>query len=325
MKTHRRVIVIAFIFILVLALIISGLRVLESTVLYPEEPSSEIRTSKTITIDENDYFPRQDITVVMLLGIDGKGPMESSGYFRNETRSDMAALLILDQAEQTYSILNLNRDTMLNMPILGLGGKTAGSGYGQLALSYTYGEGLNDSCENTRKTISDFLGGIVIDHYVAIKMEAMPIINDAVGGVTVNVTDNFSAVDSSNPMGEVTLRGKQAMYYVQTRKDVGDQLNLSRMDRQKEYMQSFMEALRTKTASGDSFVLDLYEDISPYMVTDCSVNVISGLMERCSDYTLKEIVTPEGENVLGEEFYEFYVDEEQLQELVLRLFYAPKS
>ncbi len=323
MKTRRRVIVIAFIFILVLVLIISGLRILESTVLYPETVSGA-RTSKTITIDENDYFPRQDITVVMLLGIDGKGTFEASGFYRNESKSDMAALLILDQAEQTYSVLNLNRDTMLNMPILGLGGKTAGSSYGQLALSYTYGEGLNDSCENTRKTISDFLGGIVIDHYVAIKMEAMPIINDAVGGVTVNVTDDFSAVDSSIPMGEVTLRGKQAMYYVQTRKDVGDQLNLSRMDRQREYMQSFMEALRTKTASGDSFVLDLYEDISPYMVTDCSVNVISGLMERCSDYTLKEIVTPEGENVLGEEFYEFYVDEEQLQELVLRLFYAPK-
>lgn len=325
MKTRKRAVVIALSFILVLVLIISGLRILESTVLYPDTPAAGNRTTKTITIDKDEYFPRQDITVMMLLGIDGKGTLEASGFYRNNNKSDMVALLILDQQEQTYSVLHLNRDTMLNMPILGLGGKEAGTSYGQLALSYTYGEGLEDSCENTRKTISDFLGGIVIDHYVAVKMEAMPIINDAVGGVTVNVREDFSAVDDTIPMGEVTLRGMQAMHYVQTRKDVGDQLNLSRMDRQKEYMEGFMKSLRAKSESGDHFMLKLYEDLSPYMVTDCSVNVITGLMERCSGYTLKEMVSPEGENVLGEKYYEFYVDPQDLQELVLRMFYAPKN
>jgi len=61
-----------------------------------------------------------------------------------------------------------------------------------------------------------------------------------------------------------------------------------------------------------------------YIVTDSSATVISSLMERCSDYTLKEIVIPEGENVLTEEYYEFYVNEETLEDLTLRLFYAPK-
>jgi hypothetical protein len=35
-------------------------------------------------------------------------------------------------------------------------------------------------------------------------------------------------------------------------------------------------------------------------------------------------VSPEGENVLGEKYYEFHVDEEKLDELIVRLFYAPK-
>ena len=37
------------------------------------------------------------------------------------------------------------------------------------------------------------------------------------------------------------------------------------------------------------------------------------------------MVTPEGENVIGDEYYEFYPDEEKLDELIVRLFYAPKK
>lgn len=324
MNTRKRVVVTCFIFVLVLVLLISGLRILESTVLHSGGTAGRA-PSKTLTIDENDYFPRQDITVIMLLGIDGHGTMESSGYFRNDTRSDMVALLILDQQNETYSVLCLNRDTMVNIPVLGMGGKQAGSLYGQLALSYSYGDGLEESCENTRKTVSEFLGGILIDHYIAVTMDGIPIFNDAVGGVTVNVTDDFSAVDSTIPKGQVTLMGMQAKHFIQTRWEVGNQLNISRMERQKVYMEGFVESLRAKVASGDSFVRKLYEDLSPYMVTDCSVTVLSNLLQDCGDYTQAEIVSPEGENVLGEQFYEFYVDQDKLQDLVIRLFYAPKQ
>lgn len=48
------------------------------------------------------------------------------------------------------------------------------------------------------------------------------------------------------------------------------------------------------------------------------------MMNKYQDYEVKNIITPEGENVLGEEFYEFYVDEDKLNDLVIELFYAPK-
>ena len=60
-------------------------------------------------------------------------------------------------------------------------------------------------------------------------------------------------------------------------------------------------------------------------MTDCSVNAISGMIDRYGDYEIGRVVTPEGENVLGGEYYEFYVDEEQLDKLILELFYAPKT
>ena len=322
--SHRRILSFGLVLILVLVMIFSGLRILESTVFYNGSVIEETHVSKTITRDGVAYFPRQDITVIMALGIDEKGPVVSSGDYRNNGEADAIFLIILDQVDETYSVLCLNRDTMLEIPVIGLGGKKAGTYYGQLALSHTYGEGLEDSCENSRETISNFLYGITIDHYIAMNMDAISILNDAVGGVTVNVVDDFSKVDPRITKGEHTLMGSEALSFVQTRKDLGDQLNISRMVRHREYMQGFMKAFVEKVESSDTFVLKLHDKVSEYVVTDCSATVISGIMDRCADYSLKEIVSVEGDNVLGEEYYEFYPNEEKLDELILRLFYAPK-
>ena len=313
------------ILILVLVLVFSGLQILESTVLHQGDEQGNGFESKTIVRDGVEYFPRQDITTVLVMGIDKFGPVEGSDYYTNTGASDMNMLLVFDETNKVTNILHLNRDTMLEMPVLGLGGKVAGTYYGQLALSHTYGTGLRDSCENTRNTISEFLYGLEIDYYVSLHMDAIAILNDAVGGVTVEVKEDFSDVDPTIPKGTVTLTGKQALSYVRTRKDVGDQLNSSRIERHKQYVDGFAASFRAKQASGTSFILDAYEQLQPYMVTDCSANAITGMMTRFGDFAVNEVVTPEGENVLSQQYYEFYVDEEKLDALILRLFYRPKG
>ena len=312
------------ILILVLVFLLSGLRILESTVFSSGENPEEGHVRKTITRDGVEYFPRQDITVVMVMGIDQEGPVADSGYYRNSGAADMVLLLIFDEKAEEARILYLNRDTMLQMPVLGLDGKQAGTNYAQLALAHTYGSGLEDSCVNTVKTVSGFLNGIAIDYYVSANMDAIAILNDAVGGVTVTVEDDFSQVDPGLSKGTVTLKGKQAAAFVRSRQGVGDQLNLSRIRRQKVYLEAFTEAFRKALEGNSEFVVKTYEQISPYLVTDCSVNTISGMLSRYKGYEIAEIITPEGENVLGEEYYEFHVDAASLDRLVLRLFYAPK-
>jgi LCP family protein required for cell wall assembly len=271
-----------------------------------------------------DYFPRQDITVMLVMGIDEFGVMQSSGGSYNPGAADMVSLLIFDEKNEQTRILNINRDTMLDVSVLGINGRKAGTTFAQLAIAHTYGSGMEDSCENTRDTVSDFLYGITIDHYVAANMDAISVMNDAVGGVAVYVEDDFSAVDPTITMGEVTLHGQQAVNFVRTRKNVGDQLNISRMKRHEAYVSGFMEAFREKLAQGESFALSLYEQISPYIVTDCSMTVLTSMMDRYGGYEIVEIVSPEGRNILGQEYFEFYVDEQKLDELILRLFYEAK-
>lgn len=271
-ETLKNAAFFAVILILVLVFLISGLHILESTVLQNGD-IQETTGKKTIVRNGVEYFPRQDITVMLVMGIDG-------------------------------------------LP--------AGNNFGQLALSHTFGNGLERSCENVKKTVSDFLYGLQIDYYVSMNMDAIATMNDAVGGVKVTVTEDFSKVDPTIPMGEVILRGQQAINYVRTRKNVGDQLNLSRIERQKDYIQGFFAAFKD-SAQNANFLVDAYEEISPYIVTDCSTNALSGIVSRYEDYDLRQIVTPKGENVLSKEYYEFHVDEEALDKLILDLFYRPKK
>lgn len=312
------------ILILVLVMIFSGLQILESTVLYDGNDVQPQHVSKTITRDGVAYFPRQDITVLLVLGIDKYGEVAPSGSYNNDGDADMVALLIFDEKNETVSALTLNRDSMVEMPVLGIGGKQAGTAFQQLTLAHTYGSGMEDSCENMKQTVSDLLYGINIDYYFSMNMDAISILNDAVGGVTVNVVDDFSSVDPSITYGEVTLKGQQAINFVRSRKDIGDQLNISRMQRHRSYIDSFVRTLRSKVEQSSTFAFSTYEKVSPYIVTDMSSNVFSSILQRYSDYAMGEIVSPEGENVRGE-FMEFYLDEESLDELILRLFYAPKA
>ena len=320
--TIRKIISFGAILFLILVILLCAAKIAESAM--RNDVQEEVVTKKTITVDGVAYFPRQDINVLLVMGIDQTGPVESSGYYRNSGAADMVLLLIFDEKNKECDTLYLNRDTMLHMQVLGVSGDYAGTTYGQLALAHTYGTGLEDSCENTKNTVSDFLGGVNIDYYLAMNMDAIAVLNDAVGGVTVDVQDDFSAVDPSIGKGIMTLNGEQAIHFVRTRKDVGDQLNLSRIDRQGMYITAFENALRDKVEQDESFASDVYDELLPYIVTDCSVNTISGMLNRYADYAVKPLVTPVGRNELGEEYYEFYADEEALKALVLELFYAPK-
>ena len=323
-KNQIRKLIPVLILLLACVFLYSAVRFVEFAIMSRRLEEVKAAPSKTLVRDGVEYFPRQDIDVFLLMGIDREGsvpPQETRWY---SDRADTVVLLVFDQKDETARVLSLNRDTMLDMPELDTNGRRTGTYHGQLGFAYYFGDGLQISCENTKKTVSDFLYGINIDHYVAMTLDGISVLNDAVGGVTVTVTDDFSAIYADLPMGEVTLNGEQAVAYVRGRRGVGDHLNVSRMARQETYIKSFVDAFRVKQETNSQFALQAYDAVSDYIVTDCSGTVLSSALERYADYKLVEMVTPKGDNVEGKQYMEFYVDEEALDALILRLFYTPK-
>lgn len=319
----KKIILLLVIFLLLVVCLYSVFRIVDLRRQEPEPLPTEDQT-KVIVRDGVSYYPRQDMVVILVAGIDQEGPVVSSGTYNNSGEADMVALVIMDKKTEQIDVLALNRDTMLDIPVLGVGGKNAGTIRGQLALAHTYGSGLADSAENLEKTVSDFLYGVQIDYYLTMNMDAIALLNDAVGGVTVTVEEDFSQVDSTIPMGQVTLTGSQAVSFLRSRHGLGDQLNLSRMERQERYIKSFVTQLRIKLKENSTLATTVYNQMTPYMVTNVTANGLLGLVQHYGDYDMGQIHTIKGQNVAGE-YMEYHVDEAALDKQILSLLYTPKN
>lgn len=269
------------------------------------------------------YAKREDLETVLLLGVDKFEGETPEGYLNNQ-QADFLLLLVMDEANETCTPIQLNRDTMTQIRILGVTGEPAGTTTGQLALAHTYGSGEEDSCENTALAVSNLLYGMEIDHYVSLTMDGVALLNDLVGGVTVEVLDDFSGIDDSLVQGEtVTLQGQQALTYVRSRGGLEDSSNLHRMERQRQYLAALQQQLKAAVQQEDGFTLDALLQLNEYMVSDCTVDQLSDLGNSLAAYQVSDILTTPGDAQEGEEFMEFTVDEAALQQLVMDVFYEP--
>lgn len=269
------------------------------------------------------YAKRENLETVLLLGVDKFEGETPEGYLNNQ-QADFLLLLVMDKENETCTPIQLNRDTMTQIQILGVTGEPAGTFTGQLALAHTYGSGEEDSCENTVLAVENLLYGMGIDHYVSLTMDGVALLNDLVGGVTVEVLDDFSGIDDTLVQGEtVTLKGQQALTYVRSRGGLEDSSNLHRMERQRQYLSALQQQLKQVSQQDSGFTLDALLQLNEYMVSDCTVDQLSDLGDSLAAYQVSDILTTPGDAQEGEEFMEFTVDEAALQQLVMDVFYEP--
>lgn len=292
--------------------------------LFPANTDAE--PSSAITVDGIDYVPNEDVQSILVMGLDKfEDAVDNSGY-NNDQQADFLMLFVVDNKNETYSAIHLNRDTMAEINVLGVAGEKIDTTYGQLALAHSYGNGKAVSCRNTVDAVSGVLDGIEIDRYVSVTMDAVPVVTDLVGGVKVQVNDDFSGIDDTIIMGEeVLLEGEHALNFVRTRKGLEDSSNSTRMIRQQDYLVSLFEAFNKKMESDENFIVNASLELSDYIVSNYTVNQLENLIENLSTYEFGDIYDIDGEYKVGEKYMEFYPDEDTVTDLVLKLFYMPEN
>ena len=279
-----------------------------------------------IEYNGQDYVLREDVETVLVMGLDKFEMPENADSYNNDLQADFLILLVIDEKNESCSAIHINRDTMTPVNVLGVAGQKIDTQTMQIALSHTFGNGKEVSCNNTADAVSRLLYGVKIDHYVSLTMDAVALINDMVGGVEVTVLEDFSGIDDTLIQGEkVTLQGDQALTYVRTRYGVGDSSNATRMNRQRQYLQALFDQVRAKSEADESFSLNSSMELAEYMVTSGSVNQMQSLMDKIVAYDDVTIRSIEGESVVGDEFMEFYPEEQSLKKEVVELFTKPKD
>ena len=263
----------------------------------------------------------------LFLGTDASGNPEGQGEDYHGSMADYLALFIINRKAETCTVLQLNRDTITEVKLLQPDGSKNASADIQLCTAHWYGGNPQMSCENTVDTISRMLGGLKIDGYYELPMQSIADLNDAVGGVSVTIMGDFTALDPAMKEGEtITLTGEQAHQYVRARRNVGDGENLFRLQRQKQYLQGYLDMVTAKTAENPKFILDLFEKFKEVSITDITDNTVTKIARRAHQYENKGILEFTGKTQIGqalgdgEDHMEFIPDKESVVEIMTELY-----
>ena len=124
---------------------------------------------------------------------------------------------------------------------------------------------------------------------------------------------------------QVHLDGELAYAYVRDRNT--DQFGSAdkRLERQKQFITTYLQKVKQKTKEDIGFPISVYQAIAPQTVTNLTVDEMTYLVSIAKDYSFDEnyLYTLKGETKQGDVFEEFYVDETDLFELILKVFYEP--
>jgi len=145
---------------------------------------------------------------VLVMGLDQRPPGSKEPGAGGPSRTD--SLMLLRTGGGVSRRLSILRDSYAEIP-----------GYlpQKINAAYAYG-----GSALAVRTVENFLGGVKINHIVIVDFQHFPGLIDALGGVTVNVTERcvhstFSGRTFKLSHGEHHLNGQQALRYSRVRKN----------------------------------------------------------------------------------------------------------
>lgn len=266
------------------------------------------------------YRYNPNVRAYLFMGVDNSGEIDEVDYTITGGQSDAMFLMVMDGSKKKASIIGINRNTMTDVDLYYADLTYAYTEQQQICLQYGYGDGATFSCQLAEETVSQLFYDIPISGYLALNMDGMGRLNDALGGVTVEVLDDIEMGDVSLKKGEtVTLSGEEAYAYNRYRDCNVFASADGRLRRQQQYLVNMLSRL-ANLGKGDISIVDVQDAISDYMVSSIDMQQLA---EDAAEYQFdsSQMYSVPGETVMGEKYEEFYVDEAAFYEMILSIFY----
>ena len=278
-----------------------------------------------VTYGGKQYKYNTKIRSYLFMGIDTDEPVQKKAKGIKGDQADALFLLVEDADSEKLSVIAIHRNTMTDIQECDENGNEIGNEIAQICLQHAYGDGERLSCQRQTEAVSNLFYGIPIKGYISLNMGGIGLLNDAVGGVEVEVLDDLTSKDAALVQGEtVKLNADQAYLYVRSRDTGVFDSATDRLKRQKQYLNAFIPKARQK-ASTASGAMSIYNKAEDYLFTNVEY---ARLAEELSDLEYdpdKDMYEIPGEVRMGEEYEEFYTDEQGFYEMVLNIFYQEVS
>lgn len=271
----------------------------------------------TLSYEGSKWKLNRKLTTILFMGIDAKEGMEFDEVAGSNGRADTILLFVLNNEENTMQILQISRETMVEVDVYNRDREFLYSGPMQITLQYSFGDSHARSCWLMKNKVSELLYNLPMNGYASMTIDGMVKIAEAMGGVTVTFDQDYTDINEAYVKGTtVTMNGEEVERFVRYRDTNVSGSNNTRMDRNAWLVQQLFAQLRTMSGTR---IMELFEAAGDDITTDLDGETIV----KISRYTLTgDIATLPGEVIEGKYHDEFYVDEEAMKELVIKTFYV---
>lgn len=328
---HRFLLILDVVLVVALGL---GIFLFQKRIDRQEESAAEAenhgqRINRSISYQGKDYQIKDNLDSVLLIGTDsrqGFGESQLQGK-TNPKLADVLVLLVIDHDQKTITPIQLCRETVCQVPWLTESGQTGGTEERQIALAFSSGSGGKDSCRNTRNAVQELLFQAPVDHFLAFDLEAIPLLNDIAGGVTVTLAEDIPDLGPAYKSGEsVTLSGDEALRF--TRYSGKDQpaSSMERFARHRLYIDAllgklaesngalmlFSKSAREAIANDPNLSDEGLKGAAKYISTDLSMTQIKDLFDKINKYEIMPTIFPEGDFAADDAGVTFRAEEASL-------------
>lgn len=285
------------------------------------------------------YEYKDDSINFLLLGVDKKGKLDHTTDLSDwdAGQADAVFVVSLEPEEKKVSVIGIPRNSMAYIEMFDTDMSSLGFIYNQLCLQYGYAGGGELGLEATKRVVSEILYDLPIHGACAINFKAIEIVTEKIGGVEVTIKEDLSILGPEFVEGnQVVIKGKNTVDYLIYRDTSVIGSPTTRLTREKEFLEAMIHKSIACVKKDPTIVKGVYDAILPYMNTDITLDKALYLAMNSLDYKIdgdsfyqlqgedKEVV---GLGEFGEErtFNDFYLDEDNLLETVVKVFYEEVS
>lgn len=307
--------------ILLIIALIGVLCVIEKSRLYAAERSDIFE--EEIVYQNRNYYYNYELLTFLVMGIfteEDKEPLEGE--------ADAEFLCVFNPGTKELSVIGLNRNSMVDIDFYNDEGIYLVRQKAQLTLQHGFGINKEQGSALQVAAVQRLMRGIPINGHVTVDMQVVEQMNHAVGGVSVTVLEDLTEIDETFVQGdEVCLSDEQAFWYVKYRNPFIYGTADRRLQRDIQFLQGFADKAIDKIHEDFMFPYHLYKECGEHVYTNISQDRIAMLLMLAKDCEVKDIrfYNLPGETKLGEKYEEFYVDEQQLLDMIVDIFYLEED
>jgi LCP family protein required for cell wall assembly len=289
-----------------------------------------------VVYNDEVYTYNKDTLNFILLGIDTHGEMSTQEDLVNREagQADAVFLISLNPKDKIISVVCIPRNSMVDIEIIDEEEQITGTFYNELCLQYPYAGGGELGLTKMKERVSEIFSQLPIHGACAINLDAIGVIVDMLGGIEVTIPEDLTKLNPSYVEGStLKLTKENAWLYLKYRDTSVMGSPITRLTRQREFLQIAINVAIEQVKSNPLLVSDIYNAIIEYMNTDITLDEAVYLSKQSLDYS---ITSDSFYQLTGEErvdeyirkdgtsfsYDNCYLDEDVIKDVLMEVFYT---